>query len=314
MNIFFRLGFVADPYPRSIIRTETITSTSPTTSRPLFRCNTKEETYDQIVEFVQMLFFKHLLVSPKERKIVMVESVLCPTEIREIFAKVLFRHFDVAAILHVPSHLVILATLAVETALVVDLGNKEATVVPVYSGVQVVRAWQAQPLAAEAVHEEIRRQLVDSGVSVELLTDETVEEVKTRLCFVTTRERALKHEKNETVAPPPDVAYPINGQEIIVIPGKVRETVYEVLFADDNDHLSLPHIILSAVKACTADTRKQLLENVVLVGGTAMALGLVARLQQELTILLKSEPYKHHLICDSIKFHSVPAKENSAAW
>lgn len=305
---------MADPYPRSIIRTETITSTSPTTSKTLFQCKTKAEIYDQIVDFVQMLFFKHLLVSPKERKIVMVESVLCPTEIREIFAKVLFRHFDVAAILHVPSHLVILATLAIETAVVVDLGFKEATVVPIYSGVQIVHAWQAQPLAAEAIHKEIRRQLIENGISEELLTNETVEEIKSRLCFVTTRERALKYENNETVAPPPDVAYPINGKEIINIPGKVRETIYEILFVDDNDHLSLPHIILNAIKCCTGDTRKQLLENIVLVGGTSMALGLVSRLQQELTILLKNDLYKNYLICDSIKFHIVPAKENSAAW
>lgn len=41
------------------------------------------------------LFFRYVLVSPKERKVVIVESALCPTEIRETLAKVLFRHFEV---------------------------------------------------------------------------------------------------------------------------------------------------------------------------------------------------------------------------
>lgn len=80
--------------------------------------------------------------------------------------------------LFVPSHLVALATLAVETAVVIDIGLKEATVMPVFSGVQVLSAWQAQPIAGEAVHEEIRRQLTDIGVSANLLTDDIVEEIK----------------------------------------------------------------------------------------------------------------------------------------
>lgn len=261
-----------------------------------------------------MLFFKHLLVSPKDRKIVLVESALCPTEIREVFAKVLFRHFDVASILFVPTHLVILSTLAIDTALVVDLGFKETTAIPVFSGVQILNAWQAQPLAAEAVHAEVRRQLTESGIAAEKLSDEIVEEIKAQLCFVTTRERAQKYLDGSEIRPPPDVDYPIHGEEIIRIPGKVRETVFEVLFADDNDHLSLPYILLNAVKLCTMDTRKQLLGNVVLVGGTAMAEGLAFRLQQEIKVLLQTDMYKAHLHCEGIKFHSVPAKENFAAW
>lgn len=65
-----------------------------------------------------------------------------------------------------------------ETALVVDIGNKEATIIPVYCGVQVLRAWQAQAIAAEAVHDEIKKQLVESGIDQELLTPEIIEDIK----------------------------------------------------------------------------------------------------------------------------------------
>lgn len=310
----FRLGFVADPYPRAIIPTEIISGTSPTTVQSLFTPGTKDELYDRVVDFVQMLFFKHLLVSPKERKVIIVESVLCPTEIREVFAKVLFRHFDVSAIMYVPTHLVILSTLAIDTAVVVDIGHKEAIVIPVYSGVQVLNAWQAQPLAAEAVHEEIRRQLIESGVPGDRLTNEIVEEIKVRTCFVTTYERSLKYKNNAEITPAPDVEYPIHGQQSIQIPGKLRETAYEVLFPDDNDHLGLPYIILNAVQACSMDTRQQLIANVVLIGGTAMALGLTARLKKEILVLMQSDLYKNQLHANAVKFHSVPAKENFAGW
>lgn len=311
---FHRLGFVAEPHPRSIIPTEIISGTSPTTSKSLFKYTNELEFYDQVVDFIQTLFFKHLLVNPKERKVVIVESVLCPTEVREVFAKVLFRHFEISSILFVSSHLVTLSTLAIDTAVVVDIGHKEAIVIPVYSGVQVLHSWQAQPLAAETVHAEIKRQLLENGVSSDLLTNDVIEEIKVRTCFVTTYERSQKYKNNEEVTPPPSVNYPIRGKETITISGKLRETAYEVLFPEDNDRLGLPYIILDAILACSIDMRKALLENLVIIGGGAMAQGLTARLKDEMLALLKTDVYKERLHTTVVKFHKVPAKENYAAW
>lgn len=311
---FHRLGFVAEPHPRSIIPTEIISGTSPTTSKSLFKYTNELEFYDQVVDFIQTLFFKHLLVNPKERKVVIVESVLCPTEVREVFAKVLFRHFEISSILFVSSHLVTLSTLAIDTAVVVDIGHKEAIVIPVYSGVQVLHSWQAQPLAAETVHAEIKRQLLENGVSSDLLTNDVIEEIKVRTCFVTTYERSQKYKNNEEVTPPPSVNYPIRGKETITISGKLRETAYEVLFPEDNDRLGLPYIILDAILACSIDMRKALLENLVIIGGGAMAQGLTARLKDEMLALLKTDVYNERLHTTVVKFHKVPAKENYAAW
>lgn len=291
-----------------------ISGTSPTTSKSLFNYSNQLQFYDQVVDFIQTLFFKHLLVNPKERKVVIVESVLCPTEVRDVFAKVLFRHFEISSILFVPSHLVALSTLAIDTALVVDIGQKEATIIPVYSGIQVLHSWQAQALAADAVHAEIKRQLIENGVSSDLLTNEVVEEIKIRTCFVTSYERSQKYKNKEEVTPPPDVKYPIQGKETITISGKLRETAYEVLFPEDNDRLGLPYIILDAIVDCTIDMRKTLLENLMIIGGTAMAQGLMSRLKAELLALLKSEVYKEKLHATIVKFHRVPAKENFAAW
>lgn len=216
--------------------------------------------------------------------------------------------------LFVPSHLVVLSTLAIETALVIDLGYKEATILPVYSGVQVLKAWQAQPIAAEAVCAEIKQQLLQNGVTSELLTDEIIEDIKVRTCFVTTYERSQGYKNEQPPTPPPDVEYPILGKEIITIPGVLRETAYEVLFPDDNDRLGLPFIILDAIYACPLDMRKQLIENLVVVGGTAMATGLRARLKDEILAKLKTDAYKDKLFLDTVKFHNVPAKENFCAW
>lgn len=253
-------------------------------------------------------------MSPKDRKISIVESVLTPTTIRECVAKVLFFHFEVASVLFLPTHLVAISTLAVETAVVVDIGYKETTVIPVYSGVQVLNSWQAQPLGAEAVHEEIKSNLILNGVKEEILSDRVIEDIKVRTCFVTKHSRAAALKSNEKLQPCPDVEYPIDGYDVIKVSGLLREIAFEVLFPEDNDHLGLPYIILDAILKCPVDTRKALAENILLIGGTASALGITARLKAELMKLINSDYYKDRLFIQDIKFHSAPSKPNFTAW
>ena len=74
-----------------------------------------------------------------------------------------FINFQVLSVLYSPSPLMPLLTLGVQTALVVDVGYAEVTVVPVFEGVPVLKAWQAQPMASEAVHGAIRELLDERG-------------------------------------------------------------------------------------------------------------------------------------------------------
>lgn len=104
------------------------------------------------MEFIHVIYFKYALLSPKDRPIVIVESLLCPTMFRETLAKVLFTHYEISMMLVLPSHLVALSSLALETAMVVDIGYKEAVVIPVCHGLPIISAWQALPLGGEAIH------------------------------------------------------------------------------------------------------------------------------------------------------------------
>ena len=77
------------------------------------------------------------------------------------------------------------------------------------------------------------------------LSENIVEDIKIRTCFVTTLERAAKLGTENALTPPPDVTYP--GIKRIVIPGKIREKAFEVLWERDNDNLSLSTMILDAI-------------------------------------------------------------------
>lgn len=50
-----------------------------------------------------------------------------------------------------PSHVVALYTLGINTALVLDIGYQEAVAIPVYEGIPILKAWQALPLGSKVV-------------------------------------------------------------------------------------------------------------------------------------------------------------------
>ncbi|XP_005187643.1 actin-related protein 10 [Musca domestica] len=314
-SAYTKFGFAAEAYPRKIIPTEVILSSSGETKH-LFDYGDKLEFYDQMVDFLQTIFFKYLLVSPKERKIVVVENVFGQTIIRETLAKALFRHFEVSSVLYVPSHMIALSTLAVPHGVVIDMGYSETTVMPIFSGVQVMQAFQDQKYGGRAVQEEIKRMLVATGVREELLSESVLEDIKVRTCFVTKLERAQSYLKNEPPQAPPDVDYPIGDEAIITVPGKVRETAFEIFFEENNDRDSLPHLIMQSILRCPMDIRRSLMENIFVIGGSAIIMGLLPRLQQELKYLVENDKeYKERLHGDvTFKFHKTIGRPNVTAW
>lgn len=58
--VFCRLGFAAEAYPRMIMPTELVLTTTGETKR-LFDYVSTDQLYDQIVDFLQLVFFKYFI-------------------------------------------------------------------------------------------------------------------------------------------------------------------------------------------------------------------------------------------------------------
>ena len=311
---------------------------SQVAGRSLFSLTSPASLYSALVEFVHHLYFKWLLVNPKDRRVVVVENVLGPTLFRETLAKVLFRHYEVSSVLFVPSHLVSLFTLGVRTGLVLDCGHRESTVIPVYEGVPILAAWQAQPLAGEAVQQAVRADLACRGrvsrgegglqepLDPELLTDALVADVALRCCFVTSLSRGgqlgamlADPSSGERLAgwlekdAAPSVVLPCGGDRLLQVDGVTREASAELLWALDQDKMSVASIVLDAIAASPVDCRAELAAGLVVMGGTAMMAGFRARLSQELKSLLATEKYQH-LKINTFKIFQPPAQLNFVSW
>uniref|UniRef100_A0A8C2T0C3 Actin related protein 10 n=1 Tax=Coturnix japonica TaxID=93934 RepID=A0A8C2T0C3_COTJA len=279
--------------------------------------------------------FRHLLVNPRDRRVVIIESVLCPSHFRDTLARVLFKHFEVPSVLFAPSHLMSLLTLGINSAMVLDCGYKESLVLPIYEGTPILSCWGSLPLGGKAIHKELEYRLleqctVDTGLAkgqslpsvMGSVPEDIVEDIKVRTCFVSDLQRGLKIQaakfnidgSAERPSPPPDVDYPLDGEKILHVVGSIRDSVAEILFEQDNEETSVATLILDSLIQCPIDTRKQLAENLVVMGGTAMLPGFLHRLMAEIRYLVEKPKYKEVLATKTFKVHTPPAKPNYVAW
>ncbi|ETE73940.1 Actin-related protein 10, partial [Ophiophagus hannah] len=295
-------GFAGETGPRCVIPSEV---KKPGVSKPIrvvqYNINT-EELYSYLKEFIHMLYFRHLLVNPRDRRVVIVESVLCPSHFRETLTKVLFKYFEVPSVLFAPSHLMALLTLGINSAMVLDCGYTESLV--------------------ELEYQLLEQSTVDTGATkgqsltsvMGSIPEDIVEDIKVRTCFVSDLQRGLKiqaakfdmDDSSERPTPPPDVDYPLDGEKILHINGSIRDSVVEVLFVQDNEEKSVATLIL--------DSLMELAENLIIIGGTAMLPGFLHRLMAEIRDLVEKPKYKEILASKTFRVHVPPAKPNCVAW
>lgn len=310
---YTKFGFTGEAAPRCIIRSEFWCTTERRFKR-VYDYKTEEELYENLVHMLHRLYFRHVLVNPKERKVVVVESLLTPTLFRETLAKVLFTHYEVSGVVWADSPRLCALTLGTPVALIVSIGARDAEVAAVVHASVVLRALQSQPLAARAIHDELAR-LLDEDNGQELhLPDHIIEDIKVKTCFVGSRERAQQWADGEQPSPARSVQYPVAGRTAITVSGRTRELAAEPLFARDNELASLPDIVLQCIMQCPIDARRALAENILVTGGTAAMPGLKARLAHELRYLVTQPPYSSRLMVRTFKFHRAPAHDNACAW
>uniref|UniRef100_A0A8D0HU06 Actin-related protein 10 n=1 Tax=Sphenodon punctatus TaxID=8508 RepID=A0A8D0HU06_SPHPU len=332
---FTKCGFAGETGPRCIIPSEIKRPDVPKPIKVVQHNINTEELYSYLKEFIHMLYFRHLLVNPRDRRVVIVESVLCPSHFRETLTRVLFRYFEVPSVLFAPSHLMSLLTLGINSAMVLDCGYTESLVLPIYEGIPVLNCWGALPLGGKAIHKELEFQLleqctVDTGTAkgqslpsvMGSVPEDIVEDIKVRTCFVSDLQRGLKIQaakfnldgSAERPTLPPDVDYPLDGEKILHVNGSIRDSVVEILFEQDNEEKSVATLILDSLIHCPIDTRKQLAENLVVIGGSAMLPGFLHRLMAEIRYLVDKPKYKEALATKTFRIHTSPAKLNSVAW
>lgn len=324
-RIYTKCGLSRESAPRSIIR-------SQVKMKPYGQVVdvwdpkyiNREELFLTLCRFIQHIYTRILMVNPRDHRVVVVESLLCPTHFRNTLARVLFNHLNVPYASFVPSHLVSTFTIARPSAIVVDVGYKETTVLPICEGIPVVSAWQSTSYAAEALYSSVKTLLLEranvrcsetgeekplGAINFDDVIGSAIEDIVARTCFVC----PLNVEESKV---PPPVEYPLNSKYTLIIEGSIRDCAANVLFVDSGDDQPIPTCIMEALMKCSIDCRKELSENILVIGGTATLPGFNYRLKQELESLMKDECQSYHksLGTFTFKFHEPPTHPNCVAW
>lgn len=331
---YTKCGLAGETCPRCIVPSEVINSKSGKVVK-LWEFNDVGELFENLKDFLFNLYFRQLLINPKDRRVVVCESILCPSKFRETLAKVLFKHFEALSVIFAAGHLTSLLTLGTNTGLVMDIGYTEALVVPVYEGIPVLKALQSAPLGGQAIERRIEEQLKDTckitmengeekpvSSLLECLNQQILEDIKVRCCFVTNINRAKSihdvtiygEDSSKLPKPPYGLEYPLDGGKVLHIPGSLRENSCEVLFEQDNEEKSISTILLDSIIKCPIDIRKEMAQSIVIIGGTSMLPGFQHRIISELYALMKKPKYQQELSVKKFKMYKLPAKENYAAW
>jgi actin-related protein 10 len=282
----------------------------------------REELYLILSRFLQNVYLKYLMVPSKDYRVVVVEPLLCPSHFRNTLARALFNHFSVPHVAFMPSPLLSTFSLGRQTALVVDIGWLETTVIPLYEGVPIMSAWQSTSCAAKTVHNTVLECLIETGVVTDTHTQEqnpagtlglkeliqgSLEDVIVSTCAVRSMDCDMT---------PPEVSFPLSQQHTLCLPGPARDSCAEGLFEEGEGDLSLPAAVLESLLKCPCDCRRDMSENILVLGGIASLPGLNYRLKQELERLAsdKNERFSAKLGALQFKFHQPPAHPSTAAW
>ncbi len=355
-HAYTKCGFAGETGPHTIIPSRIYSSNKPikihdynknqiykqsSNNINLTKTNIEEETLREIlIEFLYRIFYKILNSNSRERKLVIVESILTNSFFRKILADVLFKNFQVVSILFLPSHLASLYTVGINTGLVIDCGYVDCQVLPISESVPMAGLCQFVNLGAERLHKEIENLIKEhafltyknekikfSDLSPPLeLSEETLEDIKLRCCFVTSHARSLQIQ-NELKSVnnladlkfefAPDCDYNLSDDKTLHLPGYVRECAFEILFVDPLDtSQTIQHSILDTLTCCPIDLKKKFAENILLMGGTCMLAGFKNRLVNELNHLIddSSQEYSKKLAIRNFSFHVPPSQDNYTGW
>ncbi|KAK1222858.1 hypothetical protein PQX77_014280 [Marasmius sp. AFHP31] len=204
----WKVGFSGEGRPRDVFHATTSVTSLWTLRRAADAGERAEE--DRMLEAriekcLRSVFHDSLLTDPKARKVIIVEHPLLPIYIKETLARVLFENLQVPSVSFASSHLLSLLAVGRITGLVLDCGYLESVVLPIFASRPLFPQIRTTPLAGSRLSSHLRSLLLLFGtylpptspgpvniptasrsmrVPPEILTDNVIDKILTRCCFV----------------------------------------------------------------------------------------------------------------------------------
>ncbi|PFX33495.1 Actin, nonmuscle [Stylophora pistillata] len=239
------------------------------------------------MESIWSYTYDQLRVPSQEYPVMLTEAPLNPKYNRERMLQIMFETFEVPCLYIAVQAVMALYSTGRTTGTVFDCGDGVSHTVPVYEGYWLPHATQRMDLAGRDLTKYMMRILTERGYSFTTTAErEIIRDIKEKLAYVALDfERELQ--ESETSDKFEELYMLPDGQSIRVANERFR--CPEVLFNPSMlgmDMVGIHESIYNCIKKCDIDIRKDLLENVLLSGGSTMLPGLPERLHKEIATLV----------------------------
>jgi len=233
-------------------------------------------------------FYNELRVEPENcLGCLVTEAPMNPKQNREKMTAVLFETFGFQNMYVAIQAVMSLYANGRATGLVVDSGDGVTHTVPVFEGFAIPHAVEKMDIAGRVLTQYCQKLLQGTGhtftSSAEL---EIVKSIKEQLCYVSQDYEADFASCSESSSL--DAQFELPDKRTITVKGDVRICTPELIFKPELNGKSCKSIQALAWQSITSsdiDTRKELMKNVIMSGGTTMYEGMSERLKSELISL-----------------------------
>ncbi|KAI8801925.1 actin family [Cladochytrium replicatum] len=320
-SLFVKCGFSGESKPRYVTyhSEPQVSTTTQEGSRKgsslhqLYKLEVRNlgEIEGLLSDTLRNLYHLNLLTDPKQRKVILCENVLLPIIVKEAISRVLFTVLQVPSITFLPSQVLALLTVGKTTGLVVDVGYNETILLPIYDGRPLLPRVRSFPIAGASMTKRFEQLLINHGSLIakgasvgedglslpipegyfDSQPKHFLDSLQARVCYIgshptqatlSTEFPSEKYPYKVYVSTAKPAVVPVEQPMKLMVPGWVRERAGEVLFESDEDGNTLATSILECILQCPSDTRTELAQNILVIGGTAMFPGFHERLQKHI--------------------------------
>ncbi len=270
------------------------------------------ENWDDIEAIWHHTYYNELRIEPEEHNAIYTEPPLNPDANREKTTEIAFETFNHPAFYLMNLCCAALYSYGRTTGVVVDSGYEMTRFVPIYEGYAMPHAVKTCDIGGYHINKLLLKKLKEkenyvkvfgASSNISFAEYQTIESIKTcpSVCFV-----PLDFDKAQQSSDL-EMKYELPDGQVITL-NEERIECGDILFNPnilgqynlDKDGAVLEdgiHITLrDAVQKCDSDIRKEMYENITVVGGNTMFKGFVEKLQQEMVELVDNDDVETKVI------------------